>query len=212
MIRVCTQFDEPFRGVADLTLPVLREYCERHGYSLRVDENAPIKRSIVWDRFSVVAEELRQEWDWIVHVDADVLITNFHIRLEEFMEPGTGIVISACERESGGRFLNDGVCLFENCMAVLNIVDRVVATEEGDRIFCGQDVLQQILDGRMGAGSSWIKVERQKAINAFLYEEYGMPKTTIGQWTPGDFVLHLPGCSNQRRIEIFSEKLKEVIR
>lgn len=208
-IVVCTQFNAPFKEVADITLPVLSEYCSRHGYYLRVDEDAPIIRSIVWDRFVILSEEMaKQECDWIVHFDADILVTNLHIRLEEFLD--RDLVISKVVREDGAEVLNDGVMLVRNNASTIPLMRQIFTTPSTEKIQCGQDVLQEMIN--LDPHAPWLKIERHKAINSFLYAEYGMPETTVGNWTAGDFVLHLPGRTNTRRAELFTEYSKHILR
>lgn len=212
-ICVCVQFNSAFKQVADITLPVLREYCVRHGYALRVDEDARIKRSIIWDRYAIIREQL-ELFQWVAHFDADVLVTNLNIRLEDFMSPVYGeapyVIMAECATEKGDLDFNDGVCFFRSNTVTKNIVEDIILTPDSATVLCGQDAFSQMYENTLPL--ECVRVARQKDFNSFLYTEYGMPETTVGNWTPGDFVLHLPGCSNARRVEIFSEKLKEVLR
>lgn len=206
-IGIFCQFNTPFAKVADITVPVMREYADRHGYKLTVDRDRPISRSIVWDRYEILASEVKK-YDWAVHMDADVLITNLHIRLEEFMARAGDIVISRCLTEDGHTRLNDGVSMFRSSPYAQIDLECVFMRESTPEIQCGQDVLEE-----MSRDSKFrFVIERHKAINSFLYEEYGMPSTTIGNWTPGDFVLHTPGRTNDRRVEIFNKIVPQILR
>lgn len=201
---ICVQYDQPFAGVAALTLPVMQEYCERHGYRLHAVADAPVWRSIVWDRFYHILNVMDYS-DVVVHMDADVLITNLTKPLPEC----ENIVICENYREDGSRWLNDGVCLFRSSEQLRWLLNAVIKCPDGDGIYCGQDVLQRFYAGGF---HHLFDTPPQNRLNSFLYTEYGMAADTPGHWQPGDFVLHLPGRTNARRVEIFTEKLKEVVR
>lgn len=207
-ICVCTQYNTPFQGVADVTVPVLEEYCERHGYQLAVRVDPPIHRSVVWDRVKLI-QDCMDGADWVAYFDTDVLITNLHIRLEEFMS-GESIVMTEARTEDGREVINDGVCFFENLPYVRRTLDQIWDTPDSPTIFCAQDVIQKMSDDWDLKGI--LSIERQKSFNSFLYAEYGMPETTLGNWTPGDFALHLPGRTNERRVELFTEYSKHILR
>lgn len=206
-IGVFCQYNTPFQGVADLTMPVLREYCARHGYDLHESVNPKVERSIIWDRYRILAENI-ENYEWIVHWDCDAMPTNLHIRLEEFCFGGD-IVISRAKTERGDFRMNDGVAFFRNGPGMVDVLMSLADAPSDEGIQCGQDALED-MHGIYSFPS--IRIERHKAINSFLYQEYGMSTDTIGQWTPGDFVLHLPGRTNERRVEIFTEISKQIIR
>jgi hypothetical protein len=208
-IAIYAQFNEPFRKVANLTIPVMQEYADRHGYDLHVGENLPIHRSIVWDRYKILRENL-DRYDWIAHFDSDVLLTNLNIRLEEFCHEPSNVVISMATTEKGERRMNDGVALFRKDWYTHHILDECFHAPQEGSIQCGQDKLEMLYLTR--ADNHTFHIERQKAINSFLYSEYGLPETTVGSWGRGDFCLHLPGRTNDRRVELFTEHLNYIIR
>lgn len=204
-IGIFTQFNTPFNMVGSITIPVMQEYADRHGYHLTAHYNRPISRSIVWDRYEILAAEI-ENYDWVVHMDADVLITNLHIRLEDFLRGD--LVISEAMTETGTLRMNDGVAMFRNTDEIRWWLRHIFEEPESELYQCGQDVLENACDCIRGE----VTIERHKAINAFLYSEYGMPITTIGSWTPGDFVLHLPGRTNERRVELFNQITPQILR
>lgn len=200
MIGAFTMFDDPYRPVSNITIPSLGMYCARHGYELKVYENPPILRTIVWDRIQVILNNI-DDYDWMVHFDADVLITNHNIKLEEFLD--RDIVLSESVRENGDIKLNDGVIFVKNSDRAKSILQKSWDMNSVEGIFCAQDAFQVIYDEHPHSKEAF-SVEKQKRINSFLYSEYGMPETTRGNWTEGDFALHLPGRTTERRVEIFN--------
>lgn len=195
-IGVFTLFNGSYKPVSDITLPNLQEYCDRHGYELTPYENPALIRDIVWDRIDVILHTLHK-YDWLVYFDSDVLVTNHHIKLEEFLT--RDIVLSESIREDGSIHLNDGVLFVRNSQFSIDILKQAWSYHGRPGVFCAQDAFELIQPH-----SYAFSVERQKRFNSFLYNEYGMPITTRGHWTPGDFALHLPGRTTERRVEIFT--------
>ncbi len=57
-----------------------------------------------------------------------------------------------------------------------------------------------------------MSVVHQKCFNSYLYSEYTYPDDKGGSYTKGDFVLHLPGMPNHRRLQLIQEYLPQVIK
>ena len=200
-IAVSTVSDPSFRGVREITSPVLADYCAAHGYDYRPTIIETPVRSVHWDRYLVLRKLLEEGYDRVAHFDCDVLVTNPAIRLQDF-PVGGDLVISENLCEDGRMRFNDGVAIFD--AGSEGLVGRIFSYEVGDEpIYCGQDVIQKLYD----SGEIRPTIVPQDQLNSFRYSEYGMSGVPCGDWKPGDFVLHLPGRTNERRIEIFSNLL-----
>jgi hypothetical protein len=104
-MRVCVISSAPrsWRELTDITWPALAKYCKRHGYDLHTDvsevtervgfptwganhpEFIPIRGFIKLDLFMRFMEYAEPEYDYLVWLDADCLITNFEKRLDSFL-------------------------------------------------------------------------------------------------------------------------------
>jgi len=93
-IIVTSETTDNFKTVSDITWPVVQEYCDRHGYEFRPKIVVDSERGSIWERVRSLQDALK-DCDWAVHVDADVLITNFHVPLTEFVDNDKSIVISS---------------------------------------------------------------------------------------------------------------------
>ena len=51
----------------------------------------------------------------------------------------------------------------------------------------------------------------QRVFNAYPYSEYQYPNDGGGSFQPGDFVIHLPGLSNARRLELMRQYHDQVL-
>jgi hypothetical protein len=63
----------------------------------------------------------------------------------------------------------------------------------------------------LGENLKRTKLVNQKQFNSYLYEKYDWAWPD-GQYTPGDFLLHLPGMSNEERVPILKEYSEKVIK
>lgn len=201
-IGVISIHDQAYEPVANITVSNLTQYCIRHGYNHHIYRSCVGGRDIVWERVPRILERLPQ-YDWVVYFDSDVLVTNHFVKLEEFLDKE--IVLSENIREDGSVHLNDGVLFVKNDVQSDFILKTAwkMFIPDNKTIFCAQDSFEDIYD--QPGFKQHFSVERQKRFNSFLYTEYGMPETTKGHWTVGDFALHLPGRTNERRVEIFSK-------
>lgn len=200
-IGVISIHDQAYESVANITVSNLTQYCIRHGYNHHIYQSCVGGRDVVWERIPRILERLPQ-YDWVVYFDADVQVTNHFVRLEEFLDQN--IVLSESIREDGKTYLNDGVLFVKNSGPSIEALEHAWKMFGFEKIFCAQDSFQKMYDGHWFQ-YGYFSVERQKRFNSFLYTEYGMPETTKGHWTVGDFALHLPGRTNERRVEIFSK-------
>jgi hypothetical protein len=64
----------------------------------------------------------------------------------------------------------------------------------------------------------WIKLVPQKEINSYNYALLYPTLSNkdmlgvVGEWAPGDWILHWPGISNQQRIQIAQQVAPHIIK
>jgi hypothetical protein len=87
-------FDERRAEVGELSSGLLADYCQRHGYLLRLHRDLlEPSRPAPWNKLVAVREAL-DEADWVFWFDADVLIADFERPLTELLQPGASMVVS----------------------------------------------------------------------------------------------------------------------
>lgn len=201
-IGVFTFYTPSFQALADVTLPNIRRYCDRHGYDLMAHCGGEFGASemLIGLRKTGMACSLLPLFDALFVIDIDVLITNHTIRLESFLDD-EHIFFVAHDDNHG---LNAGAYIIRNAGNGKAFLRHVLAEplEPGE---CEQDAMRKVLAQPLFTG--FCKVLPHPSINSYLYSEYRQIKShEEGQWQPGDFVLHLPGMTNERRIEIFTSE------
>lgn len=209
-IIVTSESTDNFKSVSDVTWAIVAEYCDRHSYEFRPKVVVESERGPVWERVRSLQSAL-QDCDWAVHVDADWLATNHRIPLTEFIENDKSIVIS-CSPYQGKPMFNDGFFMVKSDSDGAYLLNKVWRTGPKPEIelFCAQDVMWGLYN--CGSWQSSWSVQPQKRFNSFLWSEYGEPDYKQGSWTRGDFALHLPGMTNERRVELLNQYLPEIIR
>ncbi len=201
-IRVFAYCTHTFTPVTDVTLPHLRRYCARHGYIL-VFHEVPYRtdRPLGFLVTEAAMRELR-ECDALLVIGLDVLITNDAIRVESLMDDKHDMFVT---HDHNGLNLGAYIVRKEGWRLLQEMMDR----EGGFNVTSEQDAARDMMR-QFEFLRDCVKVLPQRAMNSYLYTEY--PETRgadeLGHWQPGDFVLHLPGRSSERRVEIFNAILK----
>ncbi len=197
-----------WQPLADIVLPIAARYCERWGYvpeficegADRLDCEMENRQPLgLWKM-----KELRRLMDkhgliWVL--DCDCLITNEEKKIPIPPMPYDILITQDTNGINAGSFIM--YCNTTTKRFIDAVINDFDAPEE-------QTVMKRYIDGLY-------YVLPHPSINSYLYTEYlndwnnkvgeGVPMPTHeqGLWQPGDFVLHLPGISLERRIEIFKQ-------
>jgi len=189
-----------FAPVADITVPAFKAYCAMHGYAFCLatgDDWKPRTRKLGFIKTQAVFDAPPQ-FDALFVVDLDILITNPLVPLESLIHPTADIIVTT---DVNG--FNSGAYIIRNTKAAKSFLTMVFEMEHEPGINGEQDAMNSALKFQNPGFAAWLP---QRAMNSYLYTEY--PDTNgadePGHWQPGDFLLHLPGRSNERRVEIFN--------
>lgn len=173
------------------------------GYALRNSYNffaqVPPDPSIHytnWLKLKAARSEMDRlkDGDLLFVLDADLLITNWGVRVEWFAHGNHHLWIA-----QDCNSINAGAMILRRSDIGMALLDRIIALNP--KYTCEQNAIEELmLDGQW---SEDICVLGHPSINSYIYSEYGMKKGhKDGDWRPGDFVLHIPARSIERRIEI----------
>lgn len=187
-ILITTEHNIDFWEISSITLPIIQQYSTSHGYSFMsrfTDLKSP---DIVWMRMDTILDNIRK-YDVVVHIDADCMITNPRISIEQILPDG----FDSCMSQDWNG-INDGFSAWMNtwnsvCAIRSIIEDRIHYTSPQDAI------------SRFHRKSLKMHVFNQRETNSYMTNEYG-PIREESEWSREDFILHLPGIGNNRRVEI----------
>lgn len=195
-----------YAPLAELTVPTVRAWCEKHGYDLVYVPDADPQRG---DRIKIELYQqlyMQAQHDTFVWIDTDAAISNSEVRIEKFVEwhdidEKAHVIFGA---DPAG--LNSGffVARFSpEAFAYLSESQKRSA-EMG-----WADQVGMIQMALLHPYSKWVKVTDGKYCNAYPMEHYPgwQLYPDINQWEEGCFVLHLPGMSMERRIAVLQDYL-----
>lgn len=212
-ITILTLYFDNYQPLADIVLPNLREYCRKHDYHFyHYQEKNRDGVSYGFSKLELLLLVLYEnKHDYIFVTDLDIFITNPEIKIESFIDDQHDFFIT--EDVNG---INAGSFIIRNTEWSKRWIEFILSQREG---FANEQLVMQKF--------MWLKKWRTKikvldhpSINSYPYPEYlsewkqfagdaEYPTHEEGNWQEGDFILHLPALSLERRIEIFSELKKE---
>lgn len=214
-----TSYDEAYAPLAQITWNQNKiPYADLHGYDTQALTGGfkyPVKH-MGFQRLELVVELLKaNQHDWIYVIGTDTMITNFTIKLEDLIDEDYDFIISVdCLN------LNNDSFLVKNSPLSIKWLEHICSLREqyADAFWLEQSAMIDTLD-MMG---DKIKIVPQRYFNSYDYWQYPqdyephVKKVDIlgesGQWEPGDFLIHWPGLTLERRIQLATEKLTQVIK
>ena len=212
--------DNNYNKIVSITLPNKQEYCQRYGYDLSIDdftvsipehEKSLCGDASVQHKLYLLKTLLsNNNYDWIVWIDADALIMNMTIPLEQVIDDNYEFI--AGEDWNG---INAGVLFFKVCDASRYFIDACIAYKptEYDKTQtpfwwwpsdqCAFTRCVHLLK---------TKIVHHSQFNAYLHgprmdndwRAYNIgpidPNWTQRNFQLGDFILHLVGDYIQNKI------------
>jgi len=197
-----------FQELGNLTLPSKIDYCKTHGYDFYLQEtDFDYSKKIAWARIKIIIEKIKEnKWDWILYLDADTMICNHTIRLENLVDDNYDIIISRNFAKQEYE-INCGVMLIKCSEWSLKFFENLYTKSE----FYNHDWAEQaaIMD----------ELEKKEEIrNHFKFVHNRYFNSYAHKWYPednfqiGDFICHAAGSSNEFRYKLFSELNNKIIK
>jgi hypothetical protein len=185
-IGLVTLYDEHIAAYGDITAENKRRYCERHGYRF-YHYKAKIFDGLhpSWSKLAA----LNRAWednDWLFWSDADAIIVNDAVRLEQWVRPEYHMIVS-----TDWHGLNFGNFLIQNCDWSKDLLGQVYAGRRTIDFFWEQSALIRLV-----AANVTVRARIHLAGSAFN-SRYSDPA-----W---DFLLHLSGLRDDMRLAVIRE-------
>lgn len=215
MIVLATMHNEGYRELAQVTFDGNKQvYCDLHDYVLAAKTDNWSTDVVYYDKIQYLIDILENnpEVTWVWWLDCDALITNFTKKIEDVVDDNYHIIIST---DVNG--INCGSFFVKNSPEGLGWLKHIYSTKPLylDKKWDNPEQTPMIMS--YIKYRDIIKLLPQKEINSYFYELYpGISNIdmlhTNGQWTPGDWVLHLPGVHNLKRIGVFHHVHQYIVR
>lgn len=137
-IAVITSWDAKYQPIADVTLPILRAYCERHAYTLHTGtyHTDPSRIDTYGDRGKIdLFNQVYDSHDLVMWLDVDAIVMNHDKVVEDCISPSTPFVWT---------FDMNGPCSgfwIARCVDLVHHALNVVKNRclEGGRVFVVED-------------------------------------------------------------------------
>lgn len=214
-IAIVTMHNDAYINLANITLPNLEEYAKLHNYKfICKNSNFSEEYLIYFEKPKLILDTLlHYDIDWVWWIDLDAIVTNYSIQLQSIIDDRYDIIIS-----TDGSAINCGSFLVKNTSKARAWLENIFSHRYIPRYVNDKWPEQLAIIDNARKYTDIIKIVPQKTLNSYYLEAYnGIAEVakydrlgTSSNWTPGDFVIHMPGISNLIRIEffkIFIEKL-----
>ena len=208
-----------FSNVLDATWNNRMAYAAKHNYALiNASELIDVQRPPAWSKILAVQDAMTTGCDWVFWMDADALIMNSEIRLEEILpsNPDANLVIT---QDVNG--FNAGMWLMRNSpwsidflrewWSMTHYIRKAGGTLSGDN-----DALRVILREKEDVDAH-VYIPPQCAFNSYAWNprvrmwwRYRWDKNKIitnGLFKDGDFAVHFAGIDDKMYyIQEFSQR------
>lgn len=192
-----TRGEDYKRSVILCTVSQVR-HAKTHGYTriteeLEFDEH---KRELQWSKIPLIQKHL-SNWDWIVWLDGDVLITNQERTIDELIQLVKPDKFFFIGRDFQG--LNSGVFIIKNCPLAHEFLSDVWAFQGFDRrLFHEQSAMEHLIQTQKY--KNCVQVVPHKFINIINAYDWRMDPNVY--WLPGDFCVHFAGIRGEARDQL----------
>lgn len=218
-IVVATAWDELYQPLADIAVPIMENYCKRHGYTLAAWKGGYHTNESdllgYGDRCKVTMYKAFYDvCDAFVWLDVDTVIMNSALP-----------VIKPMYAEMGPSFLwtydVNGPCsgfFYARCIPKVHMFLSNAQHKSVAMVDDKNPLGQAIQDGMKAVGSTMPGLEVSREITSckdaghcyFDYDYYGWGAYKhIGQYEPGDWLVTFPSVPLERRIELMAQYAKE---
>lgn len=187
-----------FREVVQLGLKNKQDYCTQHGYDFICGEESLDKaRGITWTKLLLLLKAMENsEYRWVFWTDADALIMNTDLLLEDLIDENYNLIINY---DFNG--FNAGHFLIRNCEWSRQFLKKAYSHKEFiDDPEWEQGAMLAVL--RESSYAAATKTVPQRLMNSFP-DLYG--QLLQATYQPGDFILHFAGIREPSLLKRYFE-------
>lgn len=171
-------------------MKIKRNMPKKNGYDIFIYHDVlDPSRPAAWSKIIAIQRHLKN-YDWLYWSDADSLVMNMSVKLENLIDDKFNLIIS---REEANGNLNTGSFLIRNCEWSETLLKRIYdLTYFLDHQYWEQAALGYILKIEPALLEK-VKILQQRALNSHVM----YPENPESMFQCGDFVLHFYGECNK---------------
>lgn len=197
-----------YNEIAKITDLSKKEYAESHGYDFYSRKEIKLtERASNWERISIFLDYI-DKYDWIFYTDCDSMIMNHTIKLENLIDDNFDIIISETERKNLIQ-TNTGVMLVK-CSKWTKDFMNLLLTDKYKNYYHENMWEQGAINNEINTDAEikkHFKITHLRFFNSYYHAWH-----PNDNYQHGDFVIHLPGRSNESRYQIFNELKNHIIK
>ena len=202
---------EDYRRKLEACLKSKVEYCNRHGYTyiLGGEEYWDRDRPFSWSKVPFMLKNIREAivsglYDYIWMSDADVLITNMDLRIEDqilaFFPAQKDLLMTfdSCHH------INAGNIIFRPCAWAVDFLERTYQqTDVIYHIWWENAAMCKLFEENEADRAHLEVTGKHYMFNAYLM---GMPNERL--WQQGDFLVHFAGVYDTKKMAGLIEEMR----
>lgn len=208
-MKVLIHYTFGWQSLLDCVYPNLREYCQKHRYQLSVLCVNDYPKYTGEFKIKQIMNELEYGEVGLV-LDADTYITNHLFNFQKFVDNDHDLYLT---KDING--VNTGVFIVKMTAWMQNVFNYISNSIQSGNFDCEQNAIEEYINI---FGLDRIKIVEHPAFNSYPIELYApsygkigyqegeyvkKPEHKDGAWQMGDFILHAPGLTIEKRIELF---------
>lgn len=202
----CTMHSNCYAKIAEITIPVMKMYCDKHGYEfheIKVEDDKWHFRKHKYFQERM----LKGGVDAFFYLDIDTIITNFTIKVESFLDDEHELFLTKDVNEINSGVLILKTNIYDNWMneSILNCRD-IYENEQNSINF---------LYNCNDTFKSLTKLLPHPSINSYdysLYQEFpNIREEKEGHFHSGNFIFHVPALGFEKRIEVLTNIKEQII-
>jgi len=204
-VTVCTMYSPSHQPLADISIPNLQWYSDKHGYNMKIIEVENDK----WEykkheAFMAMFKHL--EYGSVVwYKDIDSLITNMTIPITNYIDNDHSFYLTRDFTE-----LNGGSVIIKNTGRGRSVNDFILSKKEQ------YQNEQNVYNACFERIKPHTKILPHPSINSYQYELYPecknyVGKEYLGDWKIGNLLFHVPALSMDKRIQALKNIKQHII-
>ena len=204
----CSLSDRP-----ELSAPMfekLKEYCSYHNYKCVLEDKVlDDSRAPAWSKILLLQREMKsnEDYDYIIWIDDDILITDKNKKFEEFIEKYSSAQdahdIFVSEDALKSYPMNTGIIVCKNKNETLKYLEHIWELCEKYPHSKNAGLWEQDIMTRDYETNKYVRIIPYKTIQSFY-------RTGNRDWKEGDFSAHITGMPLESRIKMRDEVLNRI--
>lgn len=197
-----TGFNEAYRPLAELTVPLMQAYAKRHEFEfIAVDDPPKIPNGVYWIGVGNAHAALTSGFDRAIYLDVDQIITNPDVVLD-FGDHGFHVSRDWGVDAAPGDFSMAGFIAHRDSIPLLSECMKV-EPEWRNKPFPEQGPMRHLASLYL----SPLQIHPRRVFNAVPIEVH---PSVVDGWQIGDFCCHLTMLPFDERIALFHKIKKRV--